>query len=304
MAISSPRGSYDGRVVWTQAAVQQPPTRADDALIDLRVLFRLLRPEKLACALEPMLLSVGNELALDFAREGDSFVARIASSVIGSKHFNDTLVAEGRLLVVDMVNHVQSNANQVFSLRHLIVSTLKAEVEGFLRLIEPSGRSSGSWLGAQRGTSSIVRFGVLLGGTMGVAQLAYAYSRTWWRFALGCVLTSMTGLFVLKLTSPKAVWDELLYGARHADFWELVEQRLAAFMQERSYLRAVIGVHDWDWLQAQLQAVTPTALGKNVPLTYGVTREVLRFRPLAGAMTQIFQSIVRRTVLGKTRASA
>jgi len=132
-------------------------------------------------------------------------------------------------------------------------------------------------------------------------QLRYLYLVLNRRCVLTLVLLSPVAV---QLTSPKAVWDELLYGARHADFWELVEQRLAAFMQERSYLRAVIGVHDWDWLQAQLQAVTPTELGKNVPLTYGVTREVLRFRPLAGAMTQIFQSIVRRTVLGKTRASA
>ena len=108
-------------------------------LIDVREVFERLPPEKVAAALEPMLLRIGNDLARELVHERGSAVGRLAAPVIGSRRFNETVVAQGRELVVDIVRQTQAHAERVFSLRHLITSGFQADAGRLVRLFERCG---------------------------------------------------------------------------------------------------------------------------------------------------------------------
>lgn len=80
----------------------------------------------MANALRPLLLDIGNELALELANERGSTVVRAAFPLIGSSVFNDTVMMQAGPLVVEVVREVQAHANHIFSLHHLLTSGVKA----------------------------------------------------------------------------------------------------------------------------------------------------------------------------------
>ena len=63
-------------------------------LIDVRAVFALMPPAAVAHAMEPLILSLGTELARDLAERRS--LGGVLAPAIGSAAFNATVLAEGR----------------------------------------------------------------------------------------------------------------------------------------------------------------------------------------------------------------
>jgi len=259
------------------------------------------------------------ELARELLRARSGVASTLASPVIGSRVFNESLVAQGRELVVDFVRQVQADPDIVFSLRHLITSGFQADAGRLVRLFERCG---------DQDLAFVVRSGLWLGGALGVLQaLLFYYWNPWWSLALtGAVVGMVTDQLALKLifepvepcvvgpirlqglflrrqaevselfadfmeaevTSPQLLWAELMQGANCEAFWSLFDARVVAFMQARSAFRPLLGERDWEWLTAELGARVRRELPNDVHRVHELTREALQLRPL---MTEKMQEL-------------
>ena len=160
-------------------------------LIDLRTIFARLPPERIATALEPLVLSVGEGLARDLiARKGwEGFASEAA---VTSNAFTEAVRAQGHALVADFVRDVQAEPTAVFDLRDVVVRGVASDPRVLVDLFERCG---------EQDLRFVVNSGLVLGGLLGVAQmLLWIVFNPWWSLALtGAAVGMVTDQLALKL---------------------------------------------------------------------------------------------------------
>lgn len=267
-------------------------------LIDVPEAFARLVPKNIAVALEPLVLYIAVNVGRAFLRERGSSFAGVAEPLIGSWQYNQTVLAEGRQLVIDVVQQVQNSADSIFSPCHLIITALQDEVRQLRQLT--GGVTSAKGLTA-------LPSGLFLISSIGILQsLIFPSLNSWWSLTSVAFLAGLTACrLTQKVTSPEILWNELMFGSRRAVFWTLLDERIAAYMQKREILRPVVGASDWDWLLSQLQTRAAQELPVYAHFAYNTTRDDLQLYQLLRERVQ-FLSLMAwrrvRQVLSRARA--
>jgi uncharacterized membrane protein YheB (UPF0754 family) len=283
-------------------------------LIDLKVVFGRLPPEKIAEALEPTVARVGTELFSELLhRRG----LEGWEGLVSSAAFNRTLRSQGRVLVADFVRDIQAEPSAAFDLRGVVVRGVSSDPTVLVDLFERCG---------EQDLRFVVNSGLVLGGMLGILQmLLWRVWSPWWSLALTGALTGMVtdqlalnliflpverrkigpftlhGLFLRRqaqvsaefaafmaqnvLTAPQ-LWDELLTGARSSAFWRLLSLRVDAALGVApdggvpnllgSGLYKLLGPDDWLWLRNEAVARMRVELPKAVEAVYELTDESLQ----------------------------
>jgi len=283
-------------------------------LIDLREVFARLPAERIAVALEPVVLEIGSGLVHDLARRKG--VGALAEPIIGSAIFNATLRSRASALVAELVRDVQAEPEAVFDLRGIVVRGFASEPKVLVELFERCG---------EQDLRFVVNSGLFLGGALGVLQaLLWTVWSPWWSLALtGAAVGMVTdqlalnliflpveprrigpltvqGLFlkrqaqvsaqfseyvVANVLTARQLWDELLYGSRCRAFWRLLALRIDAALGVApdgglpnvagQGLYNLLGREDWEWLRAEAVQRMRTALPLAVPAIYQLSDEAL-----------------------------
>ena len=159
-------------------------------LIDLKVVFGRLPPERIADALEPLYVRVGTELTKDLLkRKGFGL---LSGQVVKNEAFQSTLRTRGRTLVADFVRDVQAEPAAVFDLREVVVRGFSSDPRVLVGLFERCG---------DKDLKFVVNSGLVLGGALGVLQmLLWMVWSPWWSLALtGAAVGMVTDQLALNL---------------------------------------------------------------------------------------------------------
>ena len=311
-----------GRVGWQGIVPGKATSMAnrivDDVmlrLIDLKTVFARLPPERIATALEPLVVRIGKDLARDLMdRKGWT---GITAAAVESKLFADTLCSQGHALVADFVRDVQAEPSAVFDLRQVVVRGVASDPRVLVDLFERCG---------DQDLRFVVNSGLVLGSLLGVAQmLLWIIFPAWWSLALtGAAVGMVTDQLALKLifepVEPRRIgpftlqglflkrqaavgeefssfmaanvlaapqlWDELLTGSRCQAFWKLLAIRvdIALGVAGSSGLPNVLGSglfnllgrEDWEWLRSEAIKRLRAELPESLEAVYALTDESLQ----------------------------
>ena len=126
-------------------------------LIDLKVVFARLPPERIAAALEPLVIEVGGGLARDLLkRKGFGDAANLTVRAL-----EQTIRTRGAELVASFVRDVQAEPSAVFDLREVVVRGFATDPKVLVDLFERCG---------EQDLRFVVNSGLFLGGALGVLQ--------------------------------------------------------------------------------------------------------------------------------------
>ena len=283
-------------------------------LIDLKVVFGRLPPERIADALEPLYVRVGTELTKDLLkRKGFGL---LSGQVVKNEAFQSTLRTRGRTLVADFVRDVQAEPAAVFDLREVVVRGFSSDPRVLVGLFERCG---------DKDLKFVVNSGLVLGGALGVLQmLLWMVWSPWWSLALtGAAVGMVTdqlalnliflpveprklgpftlqGLFLkrqdevsaqfaefvaAKIFTAEQLWEELLSGSRSSGFWRLLALRIDTALGVApdgglpnvagEGLYNLLGRDDWEWLRREAVARMRAELPHAVHAVYELTDESL-----------------------------
>ena len=286
-------------------------------LIDLKVVFARLPPERIAEALTPLIERVGEGLTRDLlARKG---LSAIADTVVDNGAFRTTLRERGASLIADFVRDVQAEPSAVFDLRQIVVRGVASDPKVLVNLFERCG---------EQDLRFVVNSGLVLGGLLGMLQmLLWIVWNPWWSLALtGAAVGMVTdqlalnliflpvepvkigpftlqGLFLRRqaevsdefadfmaanVLTARQLWDELLGGSRCEAFYRLLALRIDSALGVApdgglpnvlgAGIYQLLGKDDWEWLRREAVARMRAELPSAVPAVYELTEQELQLR--------------------------
>jgi len=287
-------------------------------LIDLKIVFARLPPERIAEKLEPLLLRVAREVGIEaLKRRGLS--TYFARAVVSTERYTETVSRNGQALVADFVRDVQANPDAVFDIRGVVVRGLASEPKVLVDLFESVG---------EKDLRFVVNSGLFLGGALGILQmLLWMVWSPWWSLALTGGLVGMVtdqlalnliflpveprrigpltiqGLFLRRqaqvseqfssfvaenVLTGKQLWEELLSGSRSAGFWRLLEIRVesALGVAPESGIPNILGQaisnfygpEEFAWLRQEIVAKLRDELPRAVSVLYNLTEQELELK--------------------------
>lgn len=285
-------------------------------LIDLKIVFSRLSPERVADELEPLVLRVAREVGIK-ALKRRGFSNYLARSIVSTSLFTEEVSSRGQALVAGFVRDVQSDPDAVFDIRGVVVRGLASDPKVLVDLFESVGAKD---------LRFVVNSGLFLGGALGILQMfLWMVWSPWWSLALTGGLVGMVtdqlalnliflpveprrigpmtvqGLFLRRqaqvseafssflaanVLTGKQLWDELLSGSRSASFWRLLEIRVESALgvaPEKGVpnilgqaISNLYGPEEFGWLRQELLTKLRAELPGAVPVLYNLTEQELQ----------------------------